>query len=67
METITKMTWTRVDKYHIESECGRYRITKRGDPAKYLSWHRDKKWEIIGEVSTKIEEAKRICAQLYLT
>ena len=57
------MTWTRVDKYHIESECGRYRITKRGDPVKYLSWHRDKKWEIIGEVSTKLEEAKRICAQ----
>jgi hypothetical protein len=55
------LKWKQKSRYHAESDCGMYRITKYfTDPNKYLSWEKvNGAWNTVGEVSMTLKEAER--------
>jgi hypothetical protein len=62
---MTALTWRQVDKYHVVSGCGEYRIAKAflPDGPRYLSYRidSDKRSVLLSNALQTPEAAKTIC------
>ena len=65
VENMTALTWRQVDKYHVVSGCGEYKIAKAflPDGARYLPYRMDtdKRSVLLSNALKTPEAAKTIC------